>query len=1037
MLNNLFQKLDKMRPIAALFTFLMISFISSFSILFAQEVPYFQQKINYKIQAALDDKTHTLHGSIEMEYHNQSPDALSEIYMHLWPNAYRNNNTAFAKQKIRMNDTDFYFAPEEERGGIDSLSFIVNGAEVNWSYEPQHKDIALLQLNKPLQPGEKIEISSPFKVKIPNSVSRLGHVGESYQMTQWYPKPAVYDRNGWHPMPYLDMGEFYSEFGDFEVTITLPENYIVAATGELQEDSEKHFLEEKYLESKALLEDPEAADLSFPPSSAQMKTISYKAQNVHDFAWFADKRFYVDKGGLRLSNGDSVETWAFFTDQERNLWKDAVKYLNRSVKFYSDKVGNYPYPHATAVQSALSAGAGMEYPMITVIGLSQMASALDNVITHEVGHNWFYGILAFNERDHVWLDEGFNSYYDHRYMEEFYGGAGLSLPSFLLGHSSVSLEEYIMHMRMNDNTAQPPCTHADHYNSEINYWIGGYEKPARGFKQLEKYLGTAAFDRIMHDFYKKWAFKHPQPADVISHFESESQKDLSWLFEGVMCSNKDVDYRISKLDKKNSRIKIRNTGQIPAPMPIDIVSATKDTTTLWVEGFENRNTMDSPLGTDPEEIILDADHSTMDINRQNNQWRSSQFLSTFEPIKLKLLSRFDNPEHSELFLMPLVAWNEYDTWMPGLSLHNMGLVQKPFEFAINPLYSFQTEQLNGLLHLEKHWKVHHWGISKIDLGLNLRQFSESERRSSSLLEIGNRKYTRWNPFLALHFQSKPGSSRKSSLRLEYIDSQVELLFKNDSGEDAYLEAESNPIYRMEYEITGGNSINKHGFWAQADYRSFGYNGQIQNNSLQINLAYQLRHQYRKSKYFGVRGYLGAFLLNDNRNSTVVDATNFINGSNLSLIDHAGADYAYDDYYFGRTASSGLLAQQVDTGRGGFKVPINQTPNSFSKVGMSNDWVAAVNIYSDLPINMPKILPLEVFADLGYYSDTSLRGQFLYSTGISLNYLGGAIRINLPILNSESIEDALDDIGGGYFNRMSFTIDLNKLNPVKMKDKIEM
>ena len=368
---------------------------------------YFQQEVHYNIEVTLNDRQHTLSGTVEINYINHSPHTLDRIYMHLWPNAYADRNTAFARQQLRAGDTKFHFANQEERGGFSGLDFTINDERTRIELLPNNPDIGVLRLPKPLAPGANVRIKTPFRLKIPASFSRLGHVGESYQITQWYPKPAVYDQQGWHPMPYLNQGEFYSEFGSFDVRITLPDNYVVGATGTLQTDSEIAFLQRKMEESNERLLLPvkdkksDNDDADFPKSSETMKTLHYKADQVHDFAWFADKRFYVQKGQVTLSSGRTVDTWAMFTDVERNLWKDAINYINRSVLFYSEHVGEYPYPHATAVQSALSAGGGMEYPMITVIGEAGSPRSLDIVITHEVGHNWFYGILGINEDDHV------------------------------------------------------------------------------------------------------------------------------------------------------------------------------------------------------------------------------------------------------------------------------------------------------------------------------------------------------------------------------------------------------------------------------------------------------------------------------------------------------------------------------------------------------------------------------------------------------------------------------------------------------------
>ena len=281
---------------------------------------YFQQEVNYKIDVRLDDTLHILTGDLDLEYVNHSPDTLSFIYFHLWPNGYKDPSTAFAKQKLRTGSTRFYFSSDKEKGNMTGLDFRVDGAPAILDF--QAADIAKLILPSPLIPGQRVRIRTPFRVKIPAAFSRLGHVGQSYQITQWYPKPAVYDRDGWHPMPYLDMGEFYSEFGSFEVSITLPSNYVVGATGSLEDPSEAAFLEQKaaadarYL--TALPDQPVKAPDSFPASSPVRKTIHYRAGQVHDFAWFADKRFRVAKSAVTLPSGRKVDTWVMFTKAEEH-----------------------------------------------------------------------------------------------------------------------------------------------------------------------------------------------------------------------------------------------------------------------------------------------------------------------------------------------------------------------------------------------------------------------------------------------------------------------------------------------------------------------------------------------------------------------------------------------------------------------------------------------------------------------------------------------------------------------------------------------
>ena len=329
------------------------------------------------------------------------------------------------RQKLRDGSNKFYFAPAKDKGFIDSLSFVVNGQPATLEPDPANPDIAKLVLPQKLAPGASVTIATPFRVKVPESFSRLGHEGQSYQISQWYPKPAVLDRRGWHPIPYLDQGEFYSEYGSFDVTITLPTNYTVGATGMLQNPDEEARLAalaaqdagkktaEEFGGVKAAkgqnadrLTAANAKAMAFPPSANTYKTLRYKQDRVHDFAWFADKRFHVLQDSTALPSGRKVLARVLFTNKEPQKWVKGLQDVKDALFYYSKWVGEYPYAHATAVDGALVAGGGMEYPMVTV--------TQPGAIVHEVGHNWFYGILGSNERDFPWQDEGVNTYTEGR-----------------------------------------------------------------------------------------------------------------------------------------------------------------------------------------------------------------------------------------------------------------------------------------------------------------------------------------------------------------------------------------------------------------------------------------------------------------------------------------------------------------------------------------------------------------------------------------------------------------------------------------------
>ncbi|MGZ3937632.1 MAG: M1 family metallopeptidase [Flavisolibacter sp.] len=503
---------------------------------------YWQQKVDYTIDVSLNDHEKMLDAFEKMVYTNNSPDTLGFIWFHLWPNAYKNDKTAFSDQRLELGNTDFYFSNKERRGYINRLDFKVDGITCKTEDHPQHIDIIKLILPKPLPPGQQVTITTPFHEKLPYNFSRGGYDGESFQLTQWYPKPAVYDRNGWHPMPYLEQGEYYSEFGSFDVRITVPKNYAVAATGVLQNEDERDWLSQRsHFEWQPEKQKQKSRNgmiktitHKFPPSSGETKTLQFKQDSVHDFAWFADKRFVVKTDTCRLPSGRVVSVYSFYTPQEAATWSNSLQYAKDALRFYSTEVGEYPYQVATVVQGPQSFGGGMEYPTITVISPVSSTKELDDVITHEVGHNWFYGVLASNERDHPWMDEGINTFYEYKYMHSKYG--------------MNRMHELLFQTTAERKIDQPIETTSEQF-SETNYDAVAYHKTADWLQLLEHELGETRFRNQMHLYFEEWKFKHPQPADFEKIFEpalgDKTTKYFSYLKTvGVVPGNELKGFRV-------------------------------------------------------------------------------------------------------------------------------------------------------------------------------------------------------------------------------------------------------------------------------------------------------------------------------------------------------------------------------------------------------------------------------------------------------------------------------------------------------------
>lgn len=510
---------------------------------------YWQQKTDYTITVTLNDTDHILNGYEQIIYNNNSPDTLTFIWIHLWPNAYKNDKTAFSEQQLINGSTNFYFSKEKDRGYINQLNFKVDNLNAFIEDHPLHQDIIKLILPKPLPPNTKIKIETPFKVKIPFTFSRSGHVEQNYNITQWYPKPAVYDKDGWHPMPYLDQGEFYSEFGNYDVKITLPENYVVAATGELQDENEKIFLKTK--ESYTTLKKPNAIT-----PSLKNKTIQYLQKDVHDFAWFADKNFIVKSDTVLLAEGKIVQVHSFILPQNIAIWENSVTYAKRSIKSKSEWIGTYPYNTVNLVDTRIPYEGGMEYPTITAIK-GGLESDLEALINHEIGHNWFYGILATNERKTPWMDEGMNTYYDKKYYDTYLKKENNKV-TFFTKRMPSDFEKLFLRTTTALKIDQPINTTSENFTEE-NYNLIAYEKAAQWIVLLEKEIGASNFEKLMQQYFDIWKFKHPTTEDFKLLAENISGRDLGLTFAKLNIKGDLIEENTKKKLKFESFFNLKET----------------------------------------------------------------------------------------------------------------------------------------------------------------------------------------------------------------------------------------------------------------------------------------------------------------------------------------------------------------------------------------------------------------------------------------------------------------------------------------------
>lgn len=995
------------------------------------QTPYFQQEVNYRMDVRLNDDNHSLSANSTIEYINNSTNQLHFIYFHLWPNAYRSNTSALAKQLLDEENLSFHFSKAEEQGYIDSLDFKVNGEPVKWLYDSLHADICKIYLNQPLGPNERLQITTPFYVKIPDAkFSRLGHSGQAYFITQWYPKPAVFDREGWHPMPYLNQGEFYSEFGSFDVRITLPENYLLAATGDRENNPEEDAFLNTNIEKtrRHLANNTQNEEFrTVPVSSTKQKTIRFIQHHVHDFAWFANKQFYVVRDSVELPETKRrVATWTYFTPDGYRLWRKAINYVNESTLFYSELLGDYPYNNVTAIDGTIMAGGGMEYPNITVIGVAASPTDLEMTIAHEVGHNWFYGILGSDERRYPFMDEGLNSFFDMRYLRKKYPekklteyiGQGEDFRFLGLNQYPHWKDKELAYMySVRQHNDQPLDLPAPEYTG-INYGTIVYGKAPVIFDYLRECIGTEEFDKAMKVYYNQFKFKHPSPEDLFNTLSSQTGFNLDTFKAVLVSSTRHMDYKISSVKKNKSggyELRLKNKSQTALPSNIAAFKNGVVVERIPFKGFNNRSSI-SFTTTSADYFKIDEKDIMPDINRRNNVMKAKGLFKRWKPLQLNFITKLENPAKTQVNYFPLLGANVYDGFMPGLVLHNYSLFRKRVEYYLAPMYGIRSKNLTGFGELYTNFFPKRL-VNQVSLGASIKSYTY-DRFDATNLNIFNGtqhknlvfRYIKLSPFLEFDLRNKTaGSSIRQLVTLTsnflITDSlnTTEDIIKNLVADGPQKKITQTLINQVDYEFRNKRTLDPYKFAVS-----------LQQSQTMIKVYGRLDYQLHiaEKHYFDFGLFAGVFL-----SGTVEERGYYA----FRPSGYSGSqDYLLAGNYLARNGGSDFGNSQFMEADGNLKIP--------AILRNSSDWMLALNIKS------PKlfVLPLRLFADVLVCDARSFKDEkLLWDMGLNLTLIKGFAEVYIPFAYSAFIKNTLELNKIDFYNRIRFTVNIHKLVPRKI------
>nr|WP_309609417.1 M1 family metallopeptidase [Flavobacterium sp.] len=600
---------------------------------------YWQNRADYKLTAVLNDKTNEIVGTELLTYTNNSPDKLSFIWMNVDQNLFRKDSRGNAI--IPVSGSRNGAKGEVFNGGHNIKSVKVIATINGKSLEQDAKFSVIDTRMQIILPQELKANGASIKVKIDFSYisplygsDRTGVLetknGKIFTIAQWYPRMCVYDDvKGWNTLPYMGAGEFYLEYGDFDVAITAPANHVVVCSGDLLNPTEVYTAEQQKRWATAKNSDKtviirsaeEVTNASSRPSGKSMLTWKFKINNSRDVAWASSAAFVVDAAKINLPSGKKSLAVSVYPVESNggNSWERSTEYTKTSIENYSKRWFEYPYPQAVNV--AGNEG-GMEYPGIVFCSWESKAADLWGVTDHEFGHIWFPMIVGSNERLFAWMDEGFNTFINSLSSQDFNNGE-YKQPAANMHQVAGVLT----------NPEMEPMYSAPDGLKEKNLGVLAYFKPGEGLVMLrEQILGKERFDFAFRTYVDRWAYKHPTPDDFFRTMENVSGEDLNWFWRGWFMNNWRFDQAVSsvkyvKNDAKNGAIiTIENLEKMPFPVILDVKTKSGKVTTikLPVEIWERNISWSFNANTteEIESITLDPNHVFPDVNPANNTWTS-------------------------------------------------------------------------------------------------------------------------------------------------------------------------------------------------------------------------------------------------------------------------------------------------------------------------------------------------------------------------------------------------------------------------------
>lgn len=576
---------------------------------------YWTNRAQYDIDVTLSPTTNTVRGQETVTYHNRSPDTLDVLVVHLRQNV--NAEGAERRQALQVT------------GGMKVSTVSVEGsplverdrrAMVGYTIE---NTVMRIRPPDPVPPGERVALSFSwhYKLRSEGPTPRQGTNGGVYFMGYWYPQMAVYDDvQGWDTDPFLQFAEFYMDYADYDLELTVPEGWLLASTGTLQNPEAvlSPSTRQRLLEARTAGEpvsvvsaEQRGAGSATQTDSSGTLTWHYQAENVRDVAWGTSAQYVWDATPAEAGDGDTTMVHAFYRP-DRASWARAAEFGRFSIEFLAERLTAYPYPHMTVVEGLV--GGGMEYPMITIVGSDRTEKSLFGTTLHEIAHMWYPMLVGSEETDHIWMDEGLVTYLTREGRRTFWDDAAPWTPN----------TSYFRRAGTARETA--PFRHGDLFPDVGTLVSASYDKASRMLYVLHGLYGPDALHDALRTYAERWTYKHPYPYDFFNTLEAVLGDDLDWLWRSMLFETWTLDQSIAGVTESEHgvEIRVRDEGYSMMPTPVRVTYADGSLHTdrvpvkIWLDG-RRTTTLNAPSG-DVRRVEIDPERFLPDVDRSNNTW---------------------------------------------------------------------------------------------------------------------------------------------------------------------------------------------------------------------------------------------------------------------------------------------------------------------------------------------------------------------------------------------------------------------------------